>query len=396
MPPSHPVARRFHLALRAAVPVALSTALVLTACASGTPLTDATPTATVATASTVTSTAVTPPASQVPGTATPSAATPGATTPGATTPSTVATARRAPGLRAGRDAWVAVSVTTLWRTPDSPREVDAPALERPARIDAWLSQMTTAERRALNGRADTQALLGDRVRVLRLRPGWAKVVVPSQPSQKDRRGYPGWVPRRQLTAQQPAASARRATVVKRTAWLRTDQQESRRVLRISYGTRLPVITERPRFVRVVDPTGKVRRLARSVVRVHDTGEPAIAPSRRSIVRVAKSFLGLDYLWSGLTGFGLDCSGLTWLTYRVHGIRIPRDALPQSQNGTPVRALRKGDLLFYATDGLVHHVTMFVGDGQMIEAPGTGKEVRIIATSTPSYRAEYAGARRYLR
>ncbi|GAB2728942.1 C40 family peptidase [Nocardioides pakistanensis] len=376
MPPSHPLAHRIHLALRAALTVALSAALVLTACASGT--TEAPPAShATATSSTAAS-------------ATPSTAAPSTTTPPA------ARTRRAPGLRAGRDAWVAVSVTTLWRSPESPRAVDAPALERPARIDAWLSGMSTAERRALNGRADTQALLGDRVRVLRLRPGWAKVVVPSQPSQKDRRGYPGWVPRRQLTAQQPTASARRATVVKRTAWLRTDQQDSRRVLKISYGTRFPVVTERPRFVRVVDPTGKVRRLARSVVRVHDTGEPAIAPSRRSIVRVAKSFLGLDYLWSGLTGFGLDCSGLTWLTYRVHGIRIPRDALPQSQSGMPVRPLRKGDLLFYATDGLVHHVTMFVGDGQMIEAPGTGKQVRIIPTSTPSYRAEYAGARRYLR
>lgn len=61
MPPSHPVTRRLHLALRAAVPVALSTALVLTACASGTsPLTDSSPTATAGTAAT--GTTVAPPA----------------------------------------------------------------------------------------------------------------------------------------------------------------------------------------------------------------------------------------------------------------------------------------------------------------------------------------------
>jgi hypothetical protein len=39
-------------------------------------------------------------------------------------------------VQVGRSAWVAVSVATLWRTPDSPRAIDAPALARPVRIDA--------------------------------------------------------------------------------------------------------------------------------------------------------------------------------------------------------------------------------------------------------------------
>lgn len=301
-----------------------------------------------------------------------------------------------PAVTVGRAAWVSVAVATLWRSPDAPRDVDAPALTRPVRIDRWLSAMTLAERRALNGRADTQALLGDRVRVVRLRPGWAKVVVPSQPSQLDARGYPGWVPRRQLTATPPARSARRATVLTRTTWLRTDQRDPRRLFRVSYGTRLPVVGETPRFVRVASPTGAVRRLARDDVAVHAAGDPALPPTRRSLVRAAKGFVGLPYLWAGLSGFGLDCSGLTWLTHRVHGLRIPRDALPQSQHGVRVTDLRRGDLMFYATDGRVHHVSMYVGRGRMVHAPGTGQSVEVIATSTPAYRSEYAGARRYLR
>lgn len=114
----------------------------------------------------------------------------------------------APSLRAGRPAWVAVSVATLWRSPSAPREVDAPALAASARIGQWLGAMSVGERRGLNGRADTRALLGDRIRVVRLRPRWARVAVPSQPSPQDRRGYPGWVPRRQLTATRPAVADR--------------------------------------------------------------------------------------------------------------------------------------------------------------------------------------------
>lgn len=300
-----------------------------------------------------------------------------------------------PGLAVGRPAWVDVSVATVWRTPDSPREVDRPALANPARIGQWLDAMTTAERRALGGRADTQALLGDRVRVVRLVPGWARVVIPSQPSQLDRRGYPGWVPRRQLTAARPTRSAAVATVLQRTAWLRGDRVGGKKLLRISFGTRLPVVGRTPRFVRVATPTGTVRRIAKTSVGVHDRADPALPPTRASLVRTATSFVGLPYLWAGLSGFGLDCSGLTWLTYRVHGIRIPRDALPQSQGGTPVRGPRRGDLMFYATDGRVHHVSMFVGDGKMVHAPGTGQMVQVIPTSTPAYRSEYAGARRYL-
>ncbi len=306
-----------------------------------------------------------------------------------------ATDETRPRLQVGRNAWVAVSVATVWRSPDSPREVDAPALTRPVRVTEWLAGMSTSERRSLGHRSDTQALLGDRVRVLALRPGWARVVVPSQPTPLDSRGYPGWVPRRQLTAVHPTASRLRATVLNRAAWLRTDRAHGRRLFQVSFGTRLPVVGETAKAVRVAMPTGVVRRLAKVAVTVHDRRAPALPPTRRSIVRTARSFLGLDYLWAGTSGFGFDCSGLMWLDYRVHGITIPRDALPESRGGTPVSSPRRGDLLFFATDGVVHHVAMYVGRGRMVHSPGTGQSVEVIPLATPEYASEYAGARRYL-
>jgi cell wall-associated NlpC family hydrolase len=86
-----------------------------------------------------------------------------------------------------------------------------------------------------------------------------------------------------------------------------------------------------------------------------------------------------------------------MDYRVHGVVIPRDALPQSRAGTAVRVgqRRKGDLLFYATGGRVHHVTMYIGHGRMLHAPHTGSVVQVTRVATPFYQREYAGARRYL-
>jgi cell wall-associated NlpC family hydrolase len=297
-------------------------------------------------------------------------------------------------LTVGQDAWVAVSVARLWTTPTAPRPVDRPALQRPVRTRAWLAAMTLAQRRALYHRSDTEALLGERVRVVRLRNGWARVAVPDQPSPKDRRGYPGWVPTRQLTARQPTRSARVVTVTARTTWLRTDDLASTRVLEISFGTNLAYVGSVGRQVQVRTLLGAVRRVRAGAVSVHPRSDPALPRTRRDVLHAAQAFSGLPYLWGGLSGFGLDCSGLTWLDYRAHGQRIPRDAAPQARHGSPLRFadLRRGDLLFYATNGLVHHVTMYAGDHKMVQAPHTGGVVE----TSPVSRSGYAGARRYLR
>lgn len=298
-----------------------------------------------------------------------------------------------PAVRAGHSAWVAVSVARLWESPTSSRAVDAPALARPVRVRAWLSAMSLSERRALSSHSDTEALLGERVLVTGVRAGWAHVVVPDQPTPKDRRGYPGWVPVRQLTALTPARTTSVATVVRRTTWLRTDDAAGARVVEVSYGTNLHVLGSVDGSLRVRTPLGAVRRVRASDVSVHAPGTAARPRTGPDLVSQAQSFTGLPYLWGGLSGFGLDCSGLTWLDYRVHGRLIPRDALPQSRAGRSVTrtGLRQGDLIFYATRGLVHHVTMYAGGGRMVEAPHTGASVR----TAPVRGTEYYGARRYL-
>jgi cell wall-associated NlpC family hydrolase len=299
--------------------------------------------------------------------------------------------------------WVDVSVATLWSDPGSARPVDAPALANPADPRGWVGSMSDTQKRWLSlGHSQTQVLYGTRVRVLATRGAWTKVAVPSQPSPKNSRGYPGWLPTRQLTAAAPTASGTTAVVSRRSAWLWTDDDavgtRPGKVVELSYGTRLPVVSAGPSTVHVAILGGTVRALRRSAVVLRSGPDPALTGA--AVVDEAVRFLGLPYLWSGTSGFGFDCSGLTYSAYRRLGVTIPRDAAPQAVGGTAVarRDLVPGDLVFLRTPaGVVHHVAMYVGlvagVRTVVEAPRTGTSVRL--TPLSSFGPGYAGARRYL-
>jgi cell wall-associated NlpC family hydrolase len=115
-------------------------------------------------------------------------------------------------------------------------------------------------------------------------------------------------------------------------------------------------------------------------------------TRSGIVQTAEQFVGLHYLWGGLSRWGYDCSGLTWAAYRAHGITIPRDADAQFAAGRPVPLARMlpGDLVFYEHP-IVGHVAMYIGGGKMIEAPNSRSDVRIVPLRTSDFR----GVRRFV-
>ena len=92
-----------------------------------------------------------------------------------------------------------VAVATLWTSPDQVRPVDEPALWRPSRPRDWVEGMTAEERADLDGRTLSQLLLGERVQVAEVHGDWAQVVALGQPSSRDSRGYPGWLPVDQLS-----------------------------------------------------------------------------------------------------------------------------------------------------------------------------------------------------
>lgn len=294
---------------------------------------------------------------------------------------------------------VSVSVATLWESPTSPRAIDAAAVAAPAAPARWLAGLTVAQRRALNGRVASQVLLGQRVSVVKEADGWSWVLVPGQPTPKDARGYPGWIPSAQLVASTPADAALDAVVTRPRAWLHSSESLRRRVTQVAYDTRLPVLAQVPGAVGVALPDGSTAWARSRDVAVVDPGESARSATRARLVAEARKFLGLQYLWGGTSGFGFDCSGLTHTVYAHLGVTIPRDAGPQFAAGrrvATVSGLRSGDLVFFRnTRGVIHHVGMYVGRGRMIHSPGTGRAVQYANLRSGQWAREFAGGRRYL-
>ena len=122
--------------------------------------------------------------------------------------------------------------------------------------------------------------------------------------------------------------------------------------------------------------------------------------RAELVKTAKRFIGIPYRWGGTTAKnGFDCSGLTMVSYRLNGLNLPRVSRSQFKAGKWVskEKLRQGDLVFFATKGgtRVTHVGMYVGGGNFIHAPRTGKNVRIEKLSNSFFAKTYMGGRTYL-
>jgi len=116
-----------------------------------------------------------------------------------------------------------------------------------------------------------------------------------------------------------------------------------------------------------------------------------------LIKVAKRFIGVPYLWGGRTPFGFDCSGFVQTLFDFFLLKIPRDTKDQIKCGMLVsrKDMRTGDLIFFPG-----HVGIYLGNGEMIHANLSRGCVSIdsLEKSHPNYASHldknFLGARRY--
>lgn len=137
------------------------------------------------------------------------------------------------------------------------------------------------------------------------------------------------------------------------------------------------------------------------------GQSISTPAQRqAAIAFAESQIGVWYRWAGAgevgptvtsTGVqkvpGYDCSGLTMQAYAAVGISLAHYTGAQWDEGLHVSQaqLQPGDLVFFATNtndpSTIHHVGIYIGNGQMVDAPATGEQIGI----HNAFRPDYIGA-----
>lgn len=128
--------------------------------------------------------------------------------------------------------------------------------------------------------------------------------------------------------------------------------------------------------------------------------PASSTSKvQAVLNLAYSKQGCPYVWGAEGPNTFDCSGFTSYVFRnAAGVNLPRTSSAQSGYGKTVSKsnLQPGDLVFFNTSGSgVSHVGIYVGGGNMIHSPSTGKTVSVTSINSSYYSARFVTAKRVL-
>jgi cell wall-associated NlpC family hydrolase len=154
-----------------------------------------------------------------------------------------------------------------------------------------------------------------------------------------------------------------------------------------------------RWIRVRLPSGESAYVQKGDVRRREAGASRPRGSESDLVGTARRFLGIPYLWGGMTPLGVDCSGFVSQVYGVNGYGLLRDAHQQFDDprarAVEKDGLRPGDLVFFGKTKITH-VGLYVGEGRFIHA--TTHETPVVqesALAEAHWTDLYRGARRWL-
>lgn len=240
---------------------------------------------------------------------------------------------------------------------------------------------------------ETQLLYGEIVKVFEEENFWLKVEAIEQPefSHNNRwQGYPGWIKKNSVTFVKKVY-APNFVVQKKVARLFSAPDIKTEIMELSLGTKIIGLNKvKNGFRKVKIMTGKSAWMIETDIR---PSQSVLSEelTRKKIIEAASELLGDPYYWGGRSAHipelknqvtAADCSGLVNLAYRVAGIEIPRDSIEQFMKANKIsrEQLKTGDLIFSAsseTPDKISHVSIYVDEQNIIEAPKTGEIVHQI-------------------
>lgn len=207
-------------------------------------------------------------------------------------------------------------------------------------------------------------------------------------------GYKGWLSERSLHIVTRAEaeswhSNASLSFMDNHGWIKeSPAQDAEVVSDVVAGSLLRQIEAQANQTLVGLPDGRSGYVMSAALRPAWNGTPSdLNPENpEALVRTARGFLGIPYLWGGTSAKAFDCSGFIQTIFRFHDIALPRDAREIINIGETIAEsdLRIGDLLFFGkTFARITHIALYIGDGLFVHADG---QVRIesMEPSHPRY------------
>lgn len=207
-------------------------------------------------------------------------------------------------------------------------------------MDKGICSVTVAPVRAeASDRAEivTEILFGESADILEVNKNWTRIKMHYD-------GYEGWMDTKQLRPVTDEVLTKRKVTVVTEDFSSVLMNDGKTLLSMGSEVEFPTVASR---------------------RSHDV--------RESIALTAKEFINVPYLWGGKSFFAVDCSGFTQLVYKIHEIKLPRDASQQVNVGESLSFVgesRPGDLAFFENpEGKIVHVGIMLDNQRIIHASG---------------------------
>ncbi len=168
------------------------------------------------------------------------------------------------------------------------------------------------------------------------------------------------------------------------------------ILALWQGNKINVIGKFDDWYQIKLPDGKIGWVSSAYLQL-DIRQEKI----NIVISTAKTLLGTPYVWGGesLQEGGFDCSGFVYYIFKQVGYDLNRVSADQAKQGTEVSKenLQPGDLVFFSFEGngVVNHVGMYIGNGQMIHSPKTGDVVKIADINTVYWQSRFVTIRRII-
>jgi hypothetical protein len=219
--------------------------------------------------------------------------------------------------------------------------------------------------------------LGTPVLILKVINSWIQIQTPDN--------YISWteetsVKRLNTTEMTTWKKSSKVIYIETTGWLHDTSSDNQGVVGdLVAGSIMEKTGELKGITSVILPDGRKGLVENKTIEDFDNWKCTINCSEENICNVARTFLGVPYLWGGSSIKGVDCSGFVQSVFFMNGLILARDASLQALHGTPVditdgySRLRKGDLLFFGSkeNKTLHvtHVAIYLGNSEYINASG---------------------------